>query len=354
MSIDTLVEESIALLRRMVATPSLSREEGAVCDLVQRQLNEWGLPVNRHGNNLWLESGCDRGGCPTVLLNSHLDTVKPASGYTRDPYDAHIEHGRLYGLGSNDAGGPLVALLAAYRFLTQRELPYRLIFCASCEEEVSGKGGLESVLPLLGRIDVGLVGEPTSLHPAVAEKGLMVCDCLATGVSGHAARNEGVNAIYRALPAIQWLQSHRFERISALLGPVKATVTMIDAGTQHNVIPDRCRFVLDVRVNELYSLAEVLDELRAGMPNIDIQPHSLRLNSSRIDLEHPLVQRALQLGLKPFGSPTLSDQALMPFPSLKLGPGDSERSHAADEWIPLDDIRRGAQLYVQLLNGLML
>lgn len=347
-----LAEDSLDLLRQLIATPSVSRNEHDAASLLFDRLDKWGLRPRRHLNNVWVDSGCDRGGCPTILLNSHIDTVKPAPGYTRDPFKPDIEDGRLYGLGSNDAGGPLVALLAAFRQLTATEQPYRLIFAASAEEEISGKNGIESLLPLLGNIDAAIVGEPTSLRLATAEKGLVVLDCTAYGRAGHAARDEGDNAIYRALPAIQAIQQHRFERVSNLLGPTKATVTQIDAGTQHNVIPDRCHFVVDMRVNELYTLAEAVDELTQAAPGVAATPRSLRLNSSGIDTNHTLVRRALSLQLQPFGSPTLSDQALMNFPSIKLGPGDSQRSHAADEWINIDDIQRGADTYVKILDQL--
>ena len=355
-----LTEESIGLLKRMIAIPSVSRDEAAVADMLQGQLAEWGLPVNRKGNNLWVREQACAEGLPVVLLNSHIDTVKPAAGYTRDPFLPQVDGGRLYGLGSNDAGGPLVSLLALFRYLcaSAADRRFSLIFAASAEEEVSGRGGLESIIPELGPVNLAIVGEPTGMQPAVAEKGLMVLDCTALGKSGHAARGEGVNAIYQALPAIEWFRSHTFDRVSQFLGPVKTTVTQIEAGTQHNVVPDSCRFVVDVRVNELYSNPELLALIKKGCPQaqmpISIHERSTRLGSSSIPMGHPIVRRALELGLKPFGSPTMSDQALMPFTSIKIGPGQSARSHTADEFIGLDEIRDGVRTYVNLLDGLAL
>ncbi|MCQ2226438.1 MAG: M20 family metallo-hydrolase [Bacteroidales bacterium] len=350
-TIEQYTSESVELLRKMIATPSVSRDESAVADLIQEWMTSKGLNVNRKGNNLWLCSEDCENGKPVVLLNSHIDTVKPAAGYTRDPFAATIENGRLYGLGSNDAGGPMVSLLAAYRYLTQTEQPYRLIYLASCEEEVSGRGGIESVIPDLGKIDLAIVGEPTKMQMAVAEKGLMVLDCVAHGKSGHAARNEGVNAIYEALPGIEWFRTHRFERESPFLGPVKMSVTQIEAGTQHNVVPDTCKFVVDVRVNEMYKNAELLELIKSSVA-CDVKERSTRLNSSAISMDHPIVKRGGLLGLTTFGSPTMSDQALMPFTSIKIGPGDSARSHTADEYIELKEIEDGIKMYIDLLSGL--
>lgn len=353
-------EESVELLKRMIAIPSVSRDETAVADMLQAQMTQWGLAVNRKGNNLWVREQSCSAGKPVILLNSHIDTVKPAAGYTRDPFTPEVEDGKLYGLGSNDAGGPMVSLLAVFRQLIaeEEERPYTLIFAASCEEEVSGKNGLESILPEFGNVDLAIVGEPTGMQPAVAEKGLMVLDCTALGKSGHAARNEGINAIYQAMPAIEWFRTHTFDRVSQFLGPVKTSVTQIEAGTQHNVVPDTCRFVVDVRVNELYSNTELLSLIKRECPTaqmpITIQERSTRLGSSHIAMDHPIVQRALSLGLKPFGSPTMSDQALMPFTSIKIGPGQSSRSHTANEFIGLDEIEEGVKTYLALLKGLKL
>lgn len=337
----------------MIATPSVSRDEAALADLLQQQLTAWGLPVNRKGNNIWVREMACSTGKPVILLNSHIDTVKPAAGYTRDPFTPTIEDDRLYGLGSNDAGGPLVSLLAAFRHLISSpvERPYSLIFAATAEEEVSGRNGVESILPELGNVDLAIVGEPTGMQPAVAEKGLMVLDCTAYGKCGHAARNEGVNAIYQALPAIQWFQTHLFDRVSQFLGPVKTSVTQIQAGTQHNVVPDTCRFVVDVRVNELYKNTELLALIKKAV-NVNVQERSTRLGSSNIPISHPVVQRCISLGLTPFGSPTMSDQALMPFTSIKIGPGQSARSHSADEFIFIDEITQGVKTYVDILDNL--
>lgn len=358
--LDRLTDESVDLLKEMIALPSVSRDEARVADMLQARLAQWGLAVNRKGNNLWVREQACSAGKPVVLLNSHIDTVKPAAGYTRDPFTPQVEDGKLYGLGSNDAGGPLVSLLALFRYLTtsESERSFSLIFAASAEEEVSGRNGLESILPEIGHVDLAIVGEPTGMQPAVAEKGLMVLDCTAFGKSGHAARNEGVNAIYQALPAIEWFKGKTFDRVSQFLGPVKMSVTQIEAGTQHNVVPDTCRFVVDVRVNELYANTELLGLIKRECPSaqmpINIQERSTRLGSSRIAMDHPIVQRALALGLKPFGSPTMSDQALMPFTSIKIGPGQSSRSHTANEFIELDEIRNGVRTYVSLLADLRL
>lgn len=350
-----LTEESIELLQRMIAIPSVSRDECAVADMLQAQFEAWGLAVCRKGNNLIMRSNAFDAAKPTVLLNSHIDTVKPAAGYTRDPFAPAVEDGKLYGLGSNDAGGPMVSLLATFRYLNEHgsAIPYNIIFAASCEEEVSGKGGVESIIQDLGHVDLAIVGEPTQMQPAVAEKGLMVLDCTAHGKSGHAARNEGVNAIYEAMPDIDWFRSHTFDRVSPFLGPVKMSVTQVEAGTQHNVVPDTCRFVVDVRVNELYDNVELLGLIRQSV-RCDVKERSTRLRSSAIDVNHPFVRKAVELGLVPFGSPTMSDQALMPFTSVKMGPGDSARSHSADEFIFLDEIRNGVQTYVRILEHLAL
>ena len=285
-----------------------------------------------------------------MLLNAHIDTVKPVSSWTRDPFAPTVEGDTLYGLGSNDCGGGLVSLLQAFRVLTSKPQPYNLIFLASAEEEVSGKDGIERVLPLLPPISVAIVGEPTGLQPAIAEKGLMVLDVWARGVSGHAARNEGVNAIYEALDDLLWLRSHRFRRVSELLGPTLMNVTAIEAGTQHNVIPDTCHMVVDIRTNEYYQNEFVYEYIRKHLKS-EVKARSFRLHSSRIDPDHPLVRRCVAMGLQPFGSPTLSDQALMSFPSFKLGPGESSRSHSADEFIRISEIRRAIEVYTELLDG---
>lgn len=344
--------DTIDLLKNMIRIPSFSRDEGAVADFLERWMLTEGFEARRLGNNLWMESG-PVDGRPTILLNAHIDTVKPASGYTRDPFTPEIEDGCLYGLGSNDDGGSLVALLETYSRLIQKEQPYRLIFSATAEEEVSGKGGLDLILPELGLIDFGVMGEPTGMRMAVAERGLMVLDCTAYGKSGHAARNEGVNAIYKAIEDIQWFKSHSFDRVSDFLGAVKMSVTQINAGTQHNVVPDRCTFVVDVRPNGMYTNPELLEMIKSSV-SCEVKERSTRIGSSHLPMDHPAVVRGLSLGLEPFGSPTTSNQALCHFPTLKIGPGDSARSHSADEYIRLDEIADGIETYVALLDGLTL
>ena len=337
----------------MIARPSISRDEKEVADFLEAHWKQAGQTVFRHGNNLWMTSQPMDPAKPTLLLNSHIDTVKPVAGWSRDPFTPEeSEEDRLYGLGSNDAGASVVSLYAAFSILTQKEQPYNLIFLASCEEEVSGKNGLESVIPYLPPIQFAIVGEPTGMQPAVAEKGLMVLDCVATGKSGQAARNEGINAIYLALKDIEWFQHYQFPKQSDFLGPVKMTVTIIQAGTQHNVVPDKCTFTVDIRSNECYS-NEQLFELIQQQVSCEIKARSFRLNSTRTDMDHPFVRRALMMGCQPFGSPTLSDQALMPFPSVKMGPGQSARSHSADEYIELMEIREAIDMYVRLLDQLV-
>lgn len=346
--------EAIDLLKGMISRPSFSREETAVADYLQKCWSDAGHHVFRKGNNLWIIAPGFDFAKPTLLLNSHIDTVKPAAGWQKDPFlPEETEDDRLYGLGSNDAGASVVSLYEAFTILSAKAQPYNLIFLASCEEEVSGKNGIECVLPELPPIRFAVVGEPTGMRPAIAEKGLMVLDCVATGKAGHAARNEGVNAIYKAIEDINWFSTYQFPEKSDLLGPVKMTVTIIKAGTQHNVVPDRCEFTVDIRSNEFYS-NERLFELIKEQVGCEIKARSFRLNSSRTEPEHPFVQRCLMLGKEPFGSPTLSDQALMCFPSVKIGPGDSARSHSANEYIYGPEIRDAITTYVRLLDGLAL
>lgn len=340
------------LLRRLISTPSFSREEDHTAELIESFLKGKGVNTRRQGNNVWALSAHWSDQKPALLLNSHHDTVKPVAGWTRDPFNPEPEDGRLYGLGSNDAGGCLVSLIAAFlHFQDRNELPVNLVLAATAEEEISGAGGVASIVGHLPPLWAGIVGEPTRLQPAIAEKGLMVLDGEAKGRAGHAARDEGVNAIYIALEDIEWLRNYRFEQVSPLLGPVKVSVTQIEAGRQHNVVPDSCRFVVDVRTNELYSNEEVFEILKSHTRS-ELHARSFRLNSSRIDPEHPLVRSAVALGGVPFGSPTLSDQALLRFPTLKIGPGDSARSHTADEYIGLDEIEAGIAFYIRLLEGL--
>ena len=350
---DYILSEAIELLKQLIIKPSFSREEEEAADALQNFIEGVGIMTYRSGNNVWcLSPGFDPKR-PTLLLNSHLDTVKPVAGWKRHPHAPIIENGRLYGLGSNDAGASVVTLLQVFRQLCLRPQTYNIIYLASCEEEVSGKNGIESVLPILPPITVAIVGEPTGMQPAIAEKGLMVLDVTAYGRAGHAARNEGDNAIYKALGDIAWFRDYRFEKESSLLGPVKMSVTQVNAGTQHNVVPDRCTFVVDIRSNELYSNEELYKEICQHI-QCEAKARSFRLNSSRIDTNHPLVKRATKMGLKPFGSPTLSDQALMHFPSLKMGPGESSRSHTADEYILIDEIENAYNIYMELLDGISL
>ena len=356
MDIQAYTQEAVELLKQLISTPSVSRDETAAADILADFIGKCGLPCQRIGNNLLVHEQLDAEK-PTVLLCAHIDTVKPVSTWTRDPFTPTVEGDRLYGLGSNDCGGGLVSLLQAYRILRGEgsevrgeRLAYNLVYLASCEEEVSGTNGFSLALPQLPKIDVAIVGEPTGMQPAIAERGLMVIDGLARGKSGHAARNEGVNAIYEALDDLVWLRDYRFSKISALLGATKMTVTVLNSGTQHNVVPDECRFVIDVRPNEYYQNEYLFAFLQNHMKKCELTARSFRLRSSHIDEQHPLVQRCKAMGLQPFGSPTLSDQALMPFPSFKLGPGDSARSHSADEFICFSEIEKAIATYVELLS----
>ena len=347
---EKITERAVELLCRLIETPRVSREEKAAADLLQDYMQgELGLSVQREGNNLWSVAPNFDAGKETLLLNAHIDTVKPVAGWQRDPFKATREGSRIYGLGSNDDGASLVSLLHVFAALCMEDARYNLVFLASAEEEVSGKGGIESVLPLLPKIDVALVGEPTGMQPAIAEKGLMVLDCTAHGKAGHAARDEGDNAIYRAIEDIEWFRNYKWEKVSPLLGPVKMTVTIVNAGTQHNVIPDSCTFTVDVRSNECYTNREIFDEIGKNVKS-EVKARSFRLGSSGIDIGHPLVQKIISMGGKPFGSPTLSDQALMPFPSLKMGPGESSRSHSADEFVDFCEIMQAVESYMGLLG----
>ena len=345
------IERAVGLLRRLIATPSVSRDEAAAASIVEDELRGYGFEPRREGNNVWAVSPHYDGGKPTLLLNAHVDTVKPVASWTRDPFSPDISEGRLYGLGSNDCGGGLVALMQAFSHLSRSEQPYNLVYLASAEEEVSGQNGISRALPMLPEIDMAVVGEPTGMQPAVAEKGLMVVDAVARGRSGHAARGEGVNAIYIALDDIAWLRSYRFDKVSPLLGPTLMTVTIVNAGTQHNVVPDECRFTIDIRTNEFYRNEDVFNFLKTKMKS-EIKARSFRLSSSGVPMDNPVVRRCTEMGMTPFGSPTLSDQALMPFPSLKLGPGESSRSHSADEYICIGEIDDAIKAYIRLLDGL--
>ena len=346
----TMTDEAVGLLKTLIAIPSVSREETQAADCLQQYIELQGMETGRKGNNVWCLSPAFDLKRPTLLLNSHIDTVKPVAGWWMHDSAPTESNGRIYGLGSNDAGASVVSLLQVFLALCRTAQPYNLVYLASCEEEVSGAGGIESALPLLPPISFALVGEPTEMQPAIAEKGLMVLDVTATGRSGHAARDEGDNAIYKVLDDVAWFRDYRFPRVSPLLGPVKMSVTQVNAGTQHNVIPDRCTFVVDIRSNECYTNEELFTEICRHL-HCEAKARSFRLGSSHAPEEHPLVQRAIKLGRVPFGSPTLSDQALMPFPSLKMGPGKSSRSHTADEFIFIKEIEEAIGLYLRLLDG---
>ncbi|WP_430934404.1 M20 family metallo-hydrolase [Saccharicrinis sp. 156] len=352
-NIQTYSNDVIELLKKLISTESFSRQEDKAADLMESFLKGKGLPVHRKGNNVWVWSGEKNADKPTILLNSHLDTVKPSSKWTYPPFKPTSEGDTLFGLGSNDAGGPLVSLLATFLLLSETEQPYNLVYAATAEEEISGKNGIAMILDELGPVDLGIVGEPTQMQMAVAEKGLLVLDCEAKGKAGHAARNEGVNAIYQALPDIEWFKNFQFPEVSELFGPVKMTVTQVQAGSQHNVVPDSCKFVVDVRLNEKYSNQQAADIIQRKV-DCKVTPRSVRLNSSYIPLEHPVVRKGLKLGRTYYGSPTTSDQALMSFTTLKMGPGDSARSHTADEYIKIGEIEEGIKIYFELLNGLIL
>lgn len=349
MDINQYTTEAVELLKRLIATPSVSREESAAADILADFIEKCGLPAQRIGNNVLVCEALDPEK-PTLLLNAHIDTVKPVSTWTRDPFTPTVEGDRLYGLGANDCGGGLVSLLQVFRLLRGKTTQYNLVYLASCEEEVSGAGGFSLALPELPKIDVAIVGEPTGMQPAIAEKGLMVIDGVAYGKSGHAAREEGVNAIYEALDDLVWLRDYRFKKKSMLLGYTKMTVTVLNSGTQHNVVPDECHFVIDVRTNEYYQNEYLFAFLQKHMKKCELKARSFRLSSSHIPVGHPLVQKSIKMGMVPFGSPTLSDQALMPFPSMKLGPGDSARSHTADEYICISEIEKAITTYVELLS----
>jgi acetylornithine deacetylase len=358
MDIKQYTKDAVELLMQLIKTPSVSREEAAAADVLADFIGKWGMPFQRIGNNILIQEELDPEK-PTLLLNAHIDTVKPVATWTRDPFTPVVEGDRLYGLGANDCGGGLVSLLQVYRILrgktsqngTGGGIPYNVVYLASCEEEVSGANGFSLALPHLPKIDVAIVGEPTGMQPAIAEKGLMVIDGVARGKSGHAARNEGVNAIYEALDDLLWLRDYRFKKESPLLGATKMTVTVINSGTQHNVVPDECHFVIDVRTNEYYQNEYLFAFLQKHMKKSELKARSFRLSSSHIPIGNPLVQKCIKMGMVPFGSPTLSDQALMPFLSMKLGPGESSRSHSADEFICISEIEKAIETYVLLISN---
>ena len=352
-SIPTLAQEAVSMLKALIAIPSISREETAAADYLQNYIESEGMATGREGNNVWCLSPMFDLNKPTILLNSHIDTVKPIPGWRKDPFTPREENGKLYGLGSNDAGASVVCLYQVFMQLCRTVQSYNLIFLASCEEEVSGANGIEKALKYLPPITLGIVGEPTEMQLAVAEKGLMVLDVTTTGKAGHAAREEGINAIYQALPDIEWFRDYQFDKVSPVLGPVKMTVTGINAGTQHNVVPDLCTFMVDIRSNELYSNEEIFELVKKHIKS-NAKARSFRLNSSHIAESHPVVRKGLAMGLQTFGSPTLSDQALMPFTTVKIGPGRSSRSHTADEYVMIEEMEAAIDIYLKLLDGLVL
>lgn len=347
--ITQLSDEAIELLIRLIKTPSFSREEAGTATLIEEFLVAHGVTAQRQKNNVWAVSQHFDASKPTILLNSHHDTVKAGAGWTYDPFGAVLEGDKLTGLGSNDAGASAVSLLATFLYFQDKPNAFNLICAITAEEEISGVNGIRSVLPELGKIDLGIVGEPTGMNLAIAEKGLIVLDCTTHGRTGHAARDEGENALYKALEEIQWLRQYQFPRVSPLLGAVKTTVTQISAGTQHNVVPDKCQFVIDVRTNELYQNQEIVEFLRSKLQS-EIVPRSTHLNSSRISESHLLIRKGVAMGKTTYGSPTLSDQSMMPFETLKMGPGESARSHTPDEFILVSEIRAGIRDYMELLT----
>ncbi|WP_276500863.1 M20 family metallo-hydrolase [Terrimonas pollutisoli] len=353
-NLQLLQDDAINLLKELIATPSFSKEEDETAGILCRFIGSKEIEHARVGNNVYALNKYYDANKPSILLNSHHDTVKPNKGYTFDPFSPFEKDGKLFGLGSNDAGGCLVSLLATFRhFYDRKDTKYNVVFAASAEEEISGVNGIELVLPYLGKIDCGIVGEPTKLEMAVAERGLMVIDCTAEGRSGHAARNEGENALYKAVDDIEWIRNYKFEKVSPLLGESRLTVTVISTeNVQHNVVPSQCKFVIDVRVNELYTFDEILDALQKNLKS-KFKPRTTRMKSTSISLDHPLVKAGIKLGRGYYGSPTTSDKALMPFSTLKMGPGDSARSHTADEYIYIDEIKEGIETYIKLVEELV-
>jgi len=351
--IKQLTEDAIMLLQNLISKQSFSSEEDETALLIMQWFSTHDIKFDSSNHNIWAKNKFFDDSKPTILLNSHHDTVKPNNGYTRDPFKPEIIADKLYGLGSNDAGGCLVSLLSLFTYYYNDDsLRYNLIIVASAEEESSGQNGLNSVLPLLPKIDFAIVGEPTLMQLAIAEKGLLVLDCYAHGKAGHAAHGLGDNAIYKAMEAMKWIKTFQFPKESETLGKVKMTVTQINAGSQHNVIPADCHFVVDVRVTDKYSNQEVLDIIIENI-DVEIKPRSLRLNSSSISVEHPIVKAGVSMAREIYGSPTLSDQAVLSCPSLKLGPGDSLRSHTADEFIYVHEIEEGIQIYIDLLSKIL-
>jgi len=353
MKYENYYKETVSLLEQLIAIPAQSRSEDQRVVFLTKWLSKRGIVVKREQNNIWcIAPGFDKKR-PTILLNSHIDTVKPVEGWINDPFSPYIKDGRLFGLGSNDTGASLCSIIQVFRILSALPQKYNLILGMTAEEEITGKNGIEALLPVLPAISLGIVGEPTNMHPAIAEKGLMVLDCTIHGKAGHAARNEGENAIYKSLKDIEWFMTKEFPLQSNFLGPVKMTVTQISAGIQHNVVPDICQFVVDVRINEFYSPEQLYKDICSNV-TCEVKARSFRLNSSHIEQNHPVVKACVAAGRSPYGSPTLSDQARMPFNTLKIGPGNSTRSHTANEYIVLEEINEALDLYVKILDGLSL
>ncbi len=344
-----LYDDAVQLLKQLIEIPSYSKEESSTAEVLEEFFTARDIEVHKSGNNIWAFAAPFDKNKPTIWLNSHHDTVKPNAGYTKDPFQAILEEGKLYGLGSNDAGGPLVSLMAAFVHFYEYDLPFNLLMIASAEEEISGKNGIASVINQLPPCELAIVGEPTLMDMAVAEKGLMVIDAKIHGKAGHAAREEGINSIYLALDDLLKIRDFEFQKVSQFLGKTKVSATVIHSGQQHNVVPDLCEFVLDVRVTDAYSLEEALEELKSEL-SAELSPRSLRLQSSHVPQGHLILKVGEQLGLKTYGSPTLSDQALIPYPSVKIGPGDSARSHSADEYIYLNEIQKGIEGYISILE----
>ena len=352
--IDILFSDAVILLKQLITTPSFSKEEDDTAEIICTFFNKHQIPHTRIDNNIYAKNKYFDSAKKSILLNSHHDTVKPNKGYTLNPFLPIEKEGKLFGLGSNDAGGCLVSLIATFlHFYERKDMAYNIVFIASAEEEISGVNGIELVLPNLEEIAFGIVGEPTKLEMAVAERGLMVIDCIADGVAGHAARKEGKSALYKAIDDINWIRNYKFKKVSSLLGESMFTVTVIETeNKQHNIIPSQCKFIIDVRVNELCTFDEILNELQNNLQS-NFKPRSTRLKSTSISLEHPLVKAGIALGKSYYGSPTTSDKALMPFRTLKIGPGDSARSHTADEYIYVQEIKDGIETYINLLNLLL-
>lgn len=352
-NIQTLTQEAITLLKSLIQTPSFSSEEDKTAILIENWFTQNCIPFERENNNIWAYNQHFDPSKPTLLLNSHHDTVKPNQGYTKNPFEAIVEDGKLYGLGSNDAGGALVSLLATFTyFYSQENLLHNIVIVASAEEESSGKNGLNSVLKHLPELDCAIIGEPTNMQLAIAEKGLLVLDIVVKGTASHAAHNNPDNPIYNALPVIEWFKNYQFEKISEVLGPVKMTVTQVNAGKQHNVVPAECHMVIDIRVNDCYNNTEILEKVQSNV-NAEVTPRSMHLNASSIPVNHGLVKAGIALGRTTYGSPTLSDQSVLSCQSLKLGPGESLRSHSADEFIFINEIEEGIDLYIKILTDFL-